>query len=150
VLNVIGIVASGFLMLVITADVVGRLLFSRPIPAIVSIAEYVLVIAVYCGVAYCGLVKGHVNIDLILPKLPERARVIINSVTSLASLAVLSVIVWRAALMVVDSRTSGEVSRDSLAMPVWPFRTVLVIGIAMFCLVLVIEIVHLVGKAVKK
>ena len=52
--------------------------------------------------------------------------------------------------MTLNSWSGGEVSLDKLRLPAWPFRAVLVIGVFMLCLVLLIEIVHLIAKAVRK
>ena len=149
-LNVVGIAAVGVLMLLITSDVLGRALFNSPIPGTTSISEYVLVIAVYCSVAYCAMSKSHVNIELFVMRFPEKVQAAIHSFTSILGLGVLSVLVWRAVLMVAYSWSRGENSGDQLDLPVWPFRIVVVIGITMFCLVLITEIAHLIGKAVKK
>ena len=149
-LNVVGIAAVGVLMLLITSDVLGRALFNSPIPGTTSISEYVLVIAVFCSVAYCAISKSHVNIELFLARFPERVQAAIHSATSMLGLGVLSLAVWRSVLMVAHSWSRVETSGDQLDLAVWPFRIVVVIGITMFCLVLITEIVHLVAKVRNK
>lgn len=150
VLNIAAPIGVGVLMLLITGDVIGRSFFDHPIPGTLYISQYVLVSAVYCGLAYCAVLKGHVKIDLLVSRFSERARAVIGAVTGLISLVVFSLLVWSATLMTLSSWSGGEVSLDKLRLPAWPFRAVLVIGVVMLCLVLLIEIIHRIAKAVRK
>lgn len=149
VLNVIGVIAVVTLMLLITSEVLMRFLFNRPITGITDICEFTMVIAVYCAVAYCALVKGHVSVDLIVSKFSERGRAITDSITGFGSLAFFSLMAWRAMFHLLEARTRGD-SSMTWSIETWPFRTVLFIGIVMLCLVLLVDFVHLVAKVVKK
>jgi len=147
--NVIGVIAVGVLMLVITSDVLGRFIFNNPITGTVDISQYVMVIAVYLAVSYCALVKGHVSVDLIVAKFSQRGQAIIDSVTGFVSLVLFSLIAWQSVFILSESRNRGEASM-TVGIPSWPFRAILLAGIVMLCLVLVVDLVHLVAKAVKK
>jgi TRAP-type C4-dicarboxylate transport system permease small subunit len=149
VLNVIGISSIGILMLMITADVIGRFLFDRPIMGTVDIAQYAMVVAVYCSVAYCAVVKGHVSVDLVVSRLPQRVQAAIDSVTHLFSLALFSLVAWGATRELVRSIGREEVSW-TINIPTWPFRIVLITGVVMLYLVLLIDLFHMVAKVVKK
>lgn len=147
--NVIGIIGVGILMLLITADVLGRFLLNSPIKGAVDVNEYVMIIAVFCSVAYCAVVKGHVKVDMLVSRFPERGQAIIDSFTGIVSLVLLSLIVWSASAKLVHSWTRDEVSL-TLAIPAWPFRAVFLIGIIMLCLVILTQFVHQVARVVKK
>ena len=147
--NIIGVIAIAVLMLLVTSDVLGRFLFNRPILGAAEMSLYLMVIAVYCAVAYCALMKGHVAVDLLVSRLPRRGQAITDSVTGLGSLAFFSLIVWASVKALAFSFSRHEVSW-LLDIPTWPFRAVLVIGVVMLCLVLLIDFVHLVTRVVKK
>ena len=147
--NVIGVIAIGMLMLIIASDVLGRFLFNNPITGTVDYCEYVMVIAVYLAVSYCALVKGHVSVDLIVAKFSQRGQVIIDSVTGFVSLAFFSLIAWQSVSILFEARNRGEVSM-TVGIPSWPFRAILLVGIVMLCLVLLIDLVHLVARIVRK
>ena len=149
-LNIIGPIGVAALMLLVAADVIMRFFFNSPIPGTLHISEYVLVTAVYCGVAYCAVVKGHVKFDLLILKIPVKVRLIVDSITSLICLGVIFILVWSSVLTFKHSWTSGEVSLDNLQVPAWPFRGAVVIGVSMLCLVLFIEFAHIVIKVVKR
>lgn len=147
--NIIGVLAIAVLMLLVTSDVVGRFVFNQPVLGTAEMSMALMILAVYCAVAYCALVKGHVAVDLLFTRLPRRGQAITESVTVLGSLALFSLITWSSVNMLVFSFNRHEVTM-MLDMPIWPFRAVLVIGAAMLCLVLLIDLVHQVTKAVKK
>ena len=104
--NVIGIISVGILMLLITSDVLGRFLFNHPITGTIDISQYVMILAVYCAVAYCAMEEGHVSVNLIVSRFPQRIQAIIDSVTILISLPALSLIVWASAHM-ISNRCPG-------------------------------------------
>lgn len=149
-LNIVAPICIGILMLLITADVVGRFFFKCPIPGTISISEYVFIGAVYFGVAYCAVVKSHVTVDVVASRLGERVRAIIDSVTGLFALAIFALLAWSSVAMVVYSQTTSEVSLDPLQIPVWPFRTIVVIGVVMLWMVLLTQLFHLVARGLKK
>ena len=148
-LNVIGIIGVATLMLLITSHVLGRYFFNRPITGTVDISQYVMIIAVFGSVAYCAVVRGHVSVDLLVSRFPHKAQAITDLITGLAGLALLSFMVWVSADKLMLSWARGEVSL-TIGIPAWPFRTVLLIGIVMFALVLLIHIIRLVASLVKK
>jgi len=147
--NVIGIISVGILTLLITSDVLGRFLFNHPITGTIEISQYVMILAVYCSVAYCAMEEGHVSVNLVVSRLPQRIQGIIDFVTILVSLPALSLIVWASAEKLAFSWIRDEAS-VSLGIPVWPFRGILIFGMVMLCLVLLVKLVHLVASGVKK
>lgn len=149
VMNVIGICSLGVLMLLITSDVIGRFFFNKPISGTVDIAQYSMIIAVYFSVAYCAVAKGHVSVDMLVSKLPGRLQDIIGVFTGLASMALFFFVGWGAVEQLMRSISRNETSW-TVNIPTWPFRLALLAGILMLFLVLLIEIVHTLGRVLKK
>lgn len=150
ILNILGMICAAMLMLLICGDVLGRKLFNKPITGILSISQFTLVCAVFCSVAYCAILKGHVNVDMVVSRLKGKGQAILNLITGFISLALFFSLTWAATVASVNSWKRAEVSLDQLEIPVWPFRAVLVFGIIMLCLVLLINISHLIAKLMEK
>jgi TRAP-type C4-dicarboxylate transport system permease small subunit len=148
-MNVIGICSLGILMLLITSDVIGRYFFNRPLSATVDVAQFSMIIAVYFSVAYCAVIKGHVSVDMLVSKLPERFQRVIDLFTGLASLFLFFFVGWGASQQLLRSISRDEVSW-TVGIPVWPFRLALLAGVLMLFLVLLIEIFHTISKVLKK
>jgi TRAP-type C4-dicarboxylate transport system permease small subunit len=148
-LNNIGIAFLMLLMFLITADVLLRATLKRPILGTNELSEFMMIIVVYLAVAYTQHTKSHVSVDLVISRFPQKAQDIVDSFIYLLSLAVCSLITWRA---FVDVNRLLDINRvsDVLYVPVAPFQLVMAIGFFIFCLVLLLDFLHALRKAIKK
>ena len=69
--------------------VVGRAVWSRPIPGTVELSSYLLAIFVLLGIAYTQQVKGHVRVEMLLMHLPDRVAAAVDLCTTLLSLFII-------------------------------------------------------------
>lgn len=149
VLNNIGMAFLILLMLVITADVLLRATLNRPIRGANEISEFMMILVVYLAVAYTQRMKAHVSVDLLTSRFPQRAQAIVESVIYLLSLGICSMIAWQAFVYLKRLWDINRVS-DILKVPVAPFSLVLAIGFIIFCLVLLLDFLHSLRKAITR
>ena len=71
------------MMLITAGDVIGRAVWSKPIPGTVELSSYMLVFFILLGVAYTQQVKGHVRVSMLVSRLPERVGGILDVFTTL-------------------------------------------------------------------
>jgi TRAP-type C4-dicarboxylate transport system permease small subunit len=96
-----GIVSGYFAVLmafIVTYDVFMRFVLRQPTIWVFETSEYLLVIIIFCGAPYCLLKDGHVQVELLTERMPERMRRFIHLVnTSIAMVlsAVLTVGAWK-------------------------------------------------------
>jgi len=144
--------AGGFvllLMMFLTAmDVLLRYIFNRPISGSYEITEYMMAIVVSSGLAYCAVVKGHVVVDLIISRFPSRVQAILNSVHLLVSFALFVVITRQSYLYILTMADSNRTSAV-LLIPVFPFIAILTIGLGIYTLQLLADLLDTVLEAVK-
>src|SRR4030042_3453136 len=94
----IGGVGAWFLIpfMVITAvDVVSRDIFNHPIPGTVELSQYMLAIFVLLGLAYTQQMKAHVAVSIFTSRLPHRAHLILNIITTLLCVFISCVLIWQ-------------------------------------------------------
>ncbi len=72
-LNSVGAAALAAMMLLTTVDVVLRYIFSTPITGSLEITEFLLLITVASGIAYTGIKKAHVTVDVAVERLAQGA-----------------------------------------------------------------------------
>ena len=149
IMNNIGIAFLMLLTLLITADVLLRAFFKRPILGTNELSEFMMIIVVYLAVAYTQHRKSHVSVDLVITRFPQRTRDIIDSFTYLLSLTICSLITWRSFADVGRLLDINRVS-DVLNVPIAPFLLVMAVGFFLFSVVLLIDFLHALGKAIKK
>ena len=146
ILNNIGIAFLILLMLLITADVLLRALLKWPILGTNELSEFMMIIVVYLAIAYTQHKKSHVSVDLLITRFPKKVQAIVDSVTYFLGFSLCTLIAWQAFVDVGRLRDIGRVS-DILSIPVAPFQLVMAIGFVVFCLVLLLDLLHSIRKA---
>lgn len=105
-------------------------------------------IIVAFGVGYLALRKGHIAVDMFMEKLPKRVQAWIDGIGSLLSFGIFGVVTWQCVVFGNAVLKSGERSMTSLT-PFYPFLWVLAVGFAILCLVLFMDFIKNLAKAVK-
>jgi len=142
----VGLAFLAGMMLLTTADVIGRYFFNSPILGSFEITEYLMVILMATSLAYCGIVKGHVEIELVTDRLPKKVQIILGCITSFLGVVLFAFITWQSFLYIGDMAAS-KVATTVLNIPAWPFVIILAIGVTIFCLVLILRFLEYLCEA---
>ena len=137
------------MMLLTTADVVGRYVFNRPFAATVEVTELLLVIVVFFGTGYCAVKGRHVVIELFVTRLSRKNRAITDSIAGLVGLILFSLISWRSVLQAQQAQRVGDMSGVA-HIPLFPFYYVVALGCALLALVLLAQLINILIQAVAK
>lgn len=113
---------GGLALLMITAltiaSVVGREVFSTPIPGDFELVEIGCAIAVFAFFPYCQMVGGNVIVDLFTTWTSARTRALLDLIANLAFTLVAAVLTWRTAAGAADLMHYGEQTMV-LRVPLW-------------------------------
>jgi len=134
-------VAGGaiLVMMVLTcADVVLRF-FRHPIPGTYEIVGLMGTVGVSFALAYTTMQKGHIAVEFLTQRMPERAQIVIAAGVDLLSTLLFGIITWQSAVYAMDLKRTGEVSL-TIALPVYPFMFGIAIGCCLACLVLATDL----------
>ena len=135
-----GVVLLGILALM-SAEVIFRYLFNKPILGTVEISCYLLVIFCFTGIAFTQSQRGHIAIELVTQSLPARLQRILRIVTLTLSLTVFAVITWQMVIAFWKSWQMQEVRWGALPLPVWPVKFVIAFGSLTLCLQFLLNII---------
>ena len=136
----ISFVCVAAMMLLNTADVLYHTLFNKNIIGAYDITQQLLMCAVFCSFAYAQSKKAHINMTLIVAKLPRALRFILFSLMSVLSVVVSGATTWAAYMQTLDSINKGYVT-DVIYIPLWPFNVVMIIAMAIFTLTIAYDTV---------
>jgi len=136
-------------MMLLTASDVTLRQFKIPIMGTDDITAFLMAILVSFGLAYCALRKGHVQVELIVERLPIRVQAIIDTVTTLLGLGLCTLITWQSFVNMVSVYTSGATSW-TLNIIVFPFAGLVAFGFAWFTLVLLADFLNAIVRVVKQ
>lgn len=120
VLAVIACIVLFALMMLTFADVLGRNVFSKPVPAGYELVSFLMPFIIFCALPYVNLTGGHVTIDLLDGFVPGFAKRAQHLLVHLISAGALGFMAWRLAMRSVDHLNYGEVTVE-LYLPMWPF-----------------------------
>ena len=145
-------IAAGFLaaMMVLTGvDVLARYLFNKPVTGSYELTEFMMPIVIALGLAFCALEKGHVRVELVTSKLPERTQAVMNTIVSLIFLGVFVLVTYQTWLRALGMIKSGQLSL-TLYIPIYPFVLATAIGCAALCIVVLRDVFSYLNEAVSR
>ncbi|MBN2034925.1 MAG: TRAP transporter small permease [Deltaproteobacteria bacterium] len=145
----VGIFSLFILMWLVVVHVAGRYFMDRPVPGAVELIEFLMTFVVFMGFGYGAVMKTNVSVDLFVEKFSKRVQAIIDAVTCLLSIGIISLITWQGMVQAKSLFASGHVS-GVLNIPHYPFLIVLVVGYAVFNVVLIANFFEHMHEVCKK
>jgi TRAP-type transport system small permease protein len=132
-LSYIGNIALASMMLLTTADVIGRYFFNAPVLGAYEITEYLMLIMVFSFLALAQSAKVHINVDIVFNHLPAGLRRVLERFNHLICLLMMLLVTWMSIQRIWELKRTGEAS-VLLKIPDYPFAAFLVIGCLVFCI----------------
>jgi len=139
-LSYVSMGAAAAMMLMVTADVFMRRFFNAPISGAYEIVRILLIIVVFCAVAYVISVKGHVIVDSVTRLYPRKLKLAVTGIAQILSMAVLGLLCWQTTVYGMAMMRVGE-NMILLKIPVAPFVFIVAFGCALFLLVILVQFV---------
>lgn len=137
------------LMISVAADVILRIFFNFSIVGSHELAEFLLLAIVFSALAYTATQKGHVAVDLVFSTFKPKIQLIVESITTLFSFTISSLITWQAFVYGLETKMSGVLS-PTLNMPIFPFIFITSIGMGMLSIVMLKEFCSSIIALVKR
>lgn len=137
--NLLACAAVIVMMLLSATDVVLRR-FGKPIPGAYELVGFLGTIVVSFALAFTSMEKGHIAVELLVEKLPQRAQLTIESFCSLMGALLFGMLSYKAIRYALDIKESGEVS-STLQMPIYPFIFGMSVGFSLLFLLLIADFI---------
>ena len=141
-ISVLSMIAACMMMLLVTVDVFMRRALNQPIFGAYEIGKVLLVIVVFCGVAYVMSVKGHVVVDTLVRLYPKKLQIAVAGIAYFLSLIIVALISWQSAVYGLDMVRVGETT-VLLRILVSPFIFVVAFGSAVLFLVILVQFIYI-------
>lgn len=136
------------LMLLVTAEIVGRQIFGSPIPGQMESAALSLVLILYLGLAYTQLERRHIRVEIIISRVGGKRRELLEALILSLSLIPSVMMLWATAERAKVSVLGREFVSGVISFPVWPGRCAVAFGFALLSLTLVLQICNHVVAAI--
>ena len=123
----------------ITLNVIMRSFTDRSIGGITDFASIAMVIITFIGLAYTQRTDGHVRVRIVTDRLSPRVQRILMTIVSIIAVPFLFLLVYYTARIVERSHHFGSIIADTATL-VWVIQLFIPLGIAMWALVIAIQI----------
>lgn len=101
------------------------------------------------ALGYTQLYRGHVAIDVVVTRLPQRAQAVLDFLVSLASAVLFALAAWRTGVYAAHSLARGSLS-ETMQIIYYPFTYAVSFGLACLALALIVDGLKSLGGAIKK
>lgn len=149
----VGLAILFLMMLLTVGNVVGRRLagwapFFQPIPGAFELTNFMLALIVFFSIGYTLIRQGHISIDVVVSHFSPRTRAVIDCIIYFLSLGLFSLVTWQSAVY-AGRLFEGHNISGVLSLPIYIFVIAAAFGSLLFCLVLLVNILSSLAKAVQ-
>ena len=132
------------LLLIVIHEVVVRYVFDSPTLHSVELSEYLLVFVVFMSIGWVLKENRHVAVTFAVNLLPEKVRLVLNTLTSLLTLAFLGILVWKGGKTAMTAYTGNYHSSSLLNFPMWVPYALIPLGALVLSLQYLVKIGELI------
>ncbi|MBN2062394.1 MAG: TRAP transporter large permease subunit [Deltaproteobacteria bacterium] len=147
--NIAGLAALFSMVLVTFVDVFMRYIFNRPIKGVLEITEVIMICAIFLAVAHTYDDKGHVCIDVITSKLSDKAKTIMEFMTTLIGVGIFVIIVWQVLEVTILFLEDRRIHSQLIMIPSGPFAAVIALGCTSVLLLVIRDLLRNAVEAVR-
>ena len=127
------------MMLVGTADVVLGNLFGWFLSFKVDLSETLLAASIFLAWPLVQRERSHIAVDLFTSRAPGWFVRVGQVLASLCGLVLFGLVAWGAWTLALKSVSIMEVSPDTSAYPIWPWKLACAVGVSLTVLILVVQ-----------
>jgi len=135
----VGVCACLLIMFVVTANVASRFLI-KAIPGTLEITQGLMVVTVAMLLAYTLARRGHVNIEFVVERFPNRLQRVLDIFSLVLALGFTVLLAWQGWNMGLVALDVMDASSSPPYVPYYPAKLIFAVGVSLFCLQLIIEI----------
>jgi TRAP-type C4-dicarboxylate transport system permease small subunit len=135
----LGGLAASLVAVMTVVSVIGRYLFSSPIPGDVELTQFGVALCISLCLPWCQIHGANIIVDFFTQKLDARKLNVLDGIGALAIAAMTAVLAWRTAVGAVSIHEAGETTAI-LALPMWWMYAMLAPGLALTCVVALVQV----------
>lgn len=148
-MNAIGICLFICIMLSVTTDVIFRYITNSSIVGVVELNE-LLMVGCFLVLANTQKHGGHVKVELVLVRLSDKARHIVETVALSLTFIICLILSWQTFVQVQLALRMDLITEGLVQYPLWPAKLFVFAGFVFLCVRLMVQLIDLLtGKITK-
>lgn len=141
--------AAGFClaatMVVVVINVLLRVILRNPLLGTMEYVNILTALTISLALAYCAFRGGHIAVDLVVDKMPEKSKAVIDAITGLAALVFWAVAAYYMVEYGATMLKTGLVTATT-GIPIYPVAYLIALSLVVLGMVLVQRILASVRK----
>ncbi len=134
----VGGLCASLVALMTVVSVTGRAAFSMPIQGDVELTQLGVALCISLCLPWCQVHGANIIVDFFTQKVGPRRQALLDGIGALALATMTALLAWRTAVGAVSIHEAGETS-VILGLPMWWTYAMLAPGLALTCLVALIQ-----------
>lgn len=110
--------------------------------------QLITAVSVAAAIAYTAYERGNIEIELLMERFSQRVQSIVACIVMLITLVFFALATWQVLALAHDMNQKGETTM-TVYVPFHPFLYWIAVGLGLMMIVMVIQLVRLVARAVK-
>jgi TRAP-type C4-dicarboxylate transport system permease small subunit len=140
----IGVVA---MMVIVVANVILRLVWK----SITGTYDYVSIICallVGLAISFCAYIRGHIEVEILMERLPKRVQIVVSSIVTLASTGFFAIVAWQLIVLGNEMNLKGETTMTAY-LPLHPYMYVIAAGCILMAIIILAQFLKKFQRKVK-
>jgi len=135
------------LMVLVTLNVIMRYAF-KSIQGTYDYVSLITAVAVTLAVAYTAYERGHIEIEILMERLPKKVQSVVGFIMMLITTAFFCIASWQCVVAGQNMKATNETTM-AVYVPLYPFMYILAIGLALTAVATLLHTLKYFGEAVK-
>jgi TRAP-type C4-dicarboxylate transport system permease small subunit len=103
--------------------------------------------SVALAISYCAYERGHIEVEILMERFPQRVQAIVGSVVTLISAGFFGMASWQSVVVGISMKAAHDTTM-AVYVPLYPFMYILAFGLGLMVLVILMQCVKHISKAV--
>lgn len=131
------------------SDIIGVKFFKSPVPGAIEMIGFLGVVVTGFAIAFTQVRRGHIQVEFFVMRMPKRAQASTIALVSLLGIVLFGLLGWQSCEFGYTLQVTGEVSMTQ-GIPFYPFVYAIAFCCLPICLMLLVDFLKSVMKAVNK
>lgn len=136
------------IMLLVVINIILRSVFKQPLVGTVDYVNVLIAASIGLAIAYCAFQDGHIAVEFIVDRMPEKLSAAVAIVVNLLALAFWGLASWYTIGFARSMSSNGLVTSTS-QISLSPVVYTIALGLLVLCLVLLLDLIKSVRKVME-
>lgn len=122
-----------------TVDIIGGKLANTPLPGMYESTEALLIVILFCGLAYTQAMNRHISVEILSSRFPLKVQSILSFIGFILGFSFFGLLTWRCSLYFWQSWLVKEYTPSLVRFPIYPVKFVLTLAVGLMTLRLLVD-----------